>query len=204
MGLFDSLKSIMGNKVNTTINKTINTAATKTANTIKSAAQTKTETFTFEKLPETLEELQALPEAALQTPFQAAALTVLALAMYPNNKDICFAMLDFIQGPGQVTARDSQFYADRFRGKDYIMNSYFEGATPANNYTPAQPFTVKISTNPYSFQDENYALLFIKSGGADSPRQVKLRAKPSAGQWFLWEQFLLSDIRIPVAQDAWA
>ena len=41
----------------------------------------------------------------------------------------------------------------------------------------------------------------VKSGGADSPRQVVLRSKPSTGQWFLWDQFLLSGIRKPKSQD---
>ena len=40
--------------------------------------------------------------------------------------------------------------------------------------------------------------------GADSARQIRLRTKPSTGQWFLWEQFLLSDIRVPVSADPWA
>lgn len=66
------------------------------------------------------------------------------------------------------------------------------------------PDTIIISDNVYSYQDEGYVRLDIKSSGADSPRQVKLRLKPSTGQWFLWEQYLLSDIRIPVEEDPWA
>lgn len=52
--------------------------------------------------------------------------------------------------------------------------------------------------------EQGYLTLHIRSGGADSPRQIKLRQKPSTGQWFLWEQFLLSDIRPPVSADPWA
>ena len=40
-------------------------------------------------------------------------------------------------------------------------------------------------------------------GGADSPRSVTLR-KTGGGTWYLWEQNLLVDIRIPTSQDAWA
>ena len=36
-------------------------------------------TFTFAALPESLAQMQALPEAVLENPFQTAALTVLAL-----------------------------------------------------------------------------------------------------------------------------
>ena len=52
------------------------------------------------------------------------------------------------------------------------------------------------------YDAEGYATLYLRSGGADSPRQVKLRRKGE--QWFLWEQFLLSDIRTPAKDDPWA
>ena len=52
--------------------------------------------------------------------------------------------------------------------------------------------------------DDNWATMFVKSAGADSPRQIKLRKKPSTGQWFLNEIQCLSDIRIPVSADPWA
>lgn len=48
----------------------------------------------------------------------------------------------------------------------------------------------------------NY-IIFSYFGGADSPRPVKLRKKAD-GQWCLWEQYLLTDIRQPKADDPWA
>ena len=48
-----------------------------------------------------------------------------------------------------------------------------------------------------AYAEEGYKKFDVKSGGADSPRQVVLRSKPSTGQWFLWDQFLLSGIRKP-------
>lgn len=161
-----------------------------------------TVTITFEKLPENLEELKALPEASLDTPFKTAALTVAALCRFPANRDDCTAMLDFLKGPQPLSPYDKQFLRDRFMDKDYVPRSYFAGAAPANNYEPAKPYTIEVFDNPYSYQDENYATLHIRSGGADSPRQVKLRRKGE--QWFLWEQFLLSDIRKPASDDPWA
>ena len=52
--------------------------------------------------------------------------------------------------------------------------------------------------------EEGYKRLDIKSGGADTPRPITLRLKPSTGQWFLWEQIILVGIRVPVSQDPWA
>ncbi|MBQ8492200.1 MAG: hypothetical protein IJ536_06700, partial [Acidaminococcaceae bacterium] len=82
--------------------------------------------------------------------------------------------------------------------------SYFDGATPDNNYTPSMPYTVTVSETPYSYQNENYAQLWIRSGGADNPRPVTMRLKPSTGEWYLWEYAgLLAGIRIPAKDDPW-
>jgi hypothetical protein len=113
-------------------------------------------------------------------------------------------MIDFLMGPKNISNYDRQFYRDRLSGKSYLPNSYFAGATPENNYTPTLPLTVEVTENPYSYDQEGYAKLYIASGGADSPRPLVLRLKPSTGEWFLWEQLLLADIRKPVAGDPWA
>ena len=167
----------------------------------------KSYTVTFETLPETLQQLQALPEAALNEPHHAAALSIAALCVYPKNRQAAEEMLHFLQGPRGLTGYDKQFLADRFMdGRDYVPRSYFEGAVPENGYTPKQPFSVTFFENPHSRQNiaDGYITLWVRSGGADSPREVKLRNKPSTGQWFLWEQFLLADIRKPAAEDPWA
>lgn len=159
-------------------------------------------TFTFAALPKTVEELKALPEAALTDAFATAALTAAILCRYEESKDDCIAMLNYIKGPQALTPYDIQFLRDRLVGKSYVPRSYFAGTSPANNYTPSEPFTITVSDNPYSYAEENYANLFIASSGADSPRPVKMRRK--GDQWFLWQNSLLPDIRKPAALDPWA
>ena len=61
MGIFDKLKS--------TAQQAVNSAAQSAGN--------RRETFTFSALPESLAEMQALPEAGLDSPFKTAALTLL-------------------------------------------------------------------------------------------------------------------------------
>ena len=165
-----------------------------------------TYTVTLRQLPVSLEQLKAMPEGSLQKPEHTAALTISALTLYPIDKDAALQMLEFLQGPKGLSPYEKQFLADRFRDKDYVPRSFFNGATPENNYEPSEPYTLTFFENPYSRDHiaEGYLTLHIRSGGADSPRQLKLRTKPSTGQWFLWEQFLLSDIRQPVAADPWA
>ncbi len=167
------------------------------------AGANSTQKIVFTALPETFEQFCAFPEAKMATPFDTAAMTVLAFCFYPENKELSLRMLDFLKGPQPLSPMDKQFIRDRFMDKDYVPRSYFDGATPENNYLPAEPYTITVSSNPYSYQNEGYATLYIKSGGADSPRSVQLR-KAKDGKWYLWEQFLLADIRKPESENPWA
>lgn len=165
----------------------------------------KGEIFIFPKLPETLATLQSLPEAALATPFQTAALTVLALCTYTSNEQIGLEMLNWLRGPRPLNGQDISFLRDRFRDeKKYLPFTYFAGATTDNNYTPAMPYTIEIESNHISSAEPGYMKLFIPCGGADTPRPIKLRQRGSDGKWFLWEQYLLTGVRTPKAADPWA
>ena len=163
-----------------------------------------TERFVFNSLPANEAELQALPESALDTPYKTAALVLAVLCNYDKDADATFAMLNVLKGPEEVSVFEKQFIKDRLEGKQYKVFSFFEGATVDNGYTPSQPFAVNVSSNPYSFANENWAVMHVQSAGADSLRQIKLRKKPSTGQWFLNEIQCLSDIRTPAAEDPWA
>ena len=192
MSIFDKLK---------------NTATSAVGSAVQSAVQSvgnKRETFTFAALPESLAEMQALPEADLDDPYKTAALTVCALCVYAADKDIGTEMLNWLRGPRPLNGADISFLNDRFRGgKTYIPFSYFAGATPENDYTPSQPYRITVESNHVSAAEQGYMKLFIPCGGADSPRPIKLRMRGD-GKWFLWEQYLLTDIRTPKSADPWA
>ena len=55
--------------------------------------------ITLNSLPKTLDELKAMPQAALTVPEEVAALTVAALALYPESPAEAEKMLDFLRGP---------------------------------------------------------------------------------------------------------
>ena len=192
MSIFDKLK---------------NTATSAVGSAVQSAVQSvgnKRETFTFAALPESLAEMQALPEADLDDPYKTAALTVCALCVYAADKDIGTEMLNWLRGPRPLNGADISFLNDRFRGgKTYIPFSYFSGATPENDYTPSQPYRITVESNHVSAAEQGYMKLFIPCGGADSPRPIKLRMRGD-GKWLLWEQYLLTDIRTPKSADPWA
>ena len=174
MGIFDKLKH--------SAMDTVMTAATSIGN--------KNETFTFTSLPESLGELP---------------LTVLALCAYAADRQIGQDMLNWLRGPRPLNGQDISFLNDRFRdGKTYLPFTYFVGSTPDNNYTPTQPYTIRVESNHVSGEEQGYMKLFIPCGGADDPRPIKLRQRGSDGKWFLWEQYLLTGVRTPKAADPWA
>ncbi len=204
MGFFDLLKKFAGSNLKTEASKAMNNAVNSAVNSV-GKGKDRSERFTFTSVPQSLAELQALPEASLDTPFKTAALTVLALCLYKNNNiEASLEILDFLKGPENVSPYEKQFYKERLTGKEYIPYSFFDGATPDNGYTPSEPLTISIYENPYSFDNDNWATLWLKSGGADNMRSIKFRKKPSTGQWFLNDIQCLSEIRVPKEADIWA
>lgn len=148
--------------------------------------------------------MKTTPQGALSTPYDTAALTVCALCAYAEDPALGKEMLDFLKGPAPLSPYEISFLNDRFRDGKHVPFSYFSGAKPENNYTPSQPYTVTIQTNPYSFQNDGWATVYLQSGGADNPRQIKLRLKPSESKWYLSEQMIMVGIRPPVKDDPWA
>ena len=164
----------------------------------------KQETFTFNRLPKTVKEFEALPEAALTSPHMTAALTAVALCAYVENPTAGIAMLNVLCGPQPLSARVAQLTRDSLRGKTYKPYSYFNGATIKNGYKPNTPYQIMVFEQGTSYSEQGYAKLFLQSDGADSSRPVSLRLKPSTGQWFLVEfSSLLLDMRVPDSQNRW-
>ncbi len=204
MGILDTLFNQASKELTKQAKKGINMATKKVEKGIEKAITTKNETFTFTKLPETVEEMKALKEAELKTPYQAAALGMVALCAFEHNPDATFEMMEFLNGPDDVSTYDKKFITERLSSKKYLPRSFFEGATPKNGYTPKTPYKITVSSNQYSFNEENYASLQVMSGGADNPRIVKLRKKPSTGEWFVHSMQVYTDIRIPESENPWA
>lgn len=191
MAFFDKLKDQAVSAVSGAISKA------------SAQAGIKSKRIVFADLPETLEAFKALEQASLSDPFDTAALTVVALCMFPLDRELCYQMIDYLRGPRPMSGMDKQFIADRFLDKDYVPRSYFEGAVPDNDYMPTAPYTITVSSDSHSYDEQGIAKLFIPSGGADSPRSIKLR-QAKDGKWYLWEQYLLAGIRQPESSNPWA
>ena len=203
MGIFDSLKSMAESTIRREATKAVTGVVNSAVNSV-GKGKNRSEKFAFSSLPKNLAELQTFPEISMDTPFKTVALTLLALCQFEQSSDATYEMLNFLKGPENVSPYEKQFIKERLTDKFYIPFSYFLGATPDNGYTPSAPLTIEVFENPYSFDNENWATLWVKSGGADNMRSVKLRKKPSTGQWFLNDIQCLSEIRVPAEKDPWA
>ena len=198
MSLFDNLKNQAAGAVRQTANQMANQPPSRGG---------RSESVVFQTIPATPAEFAALPQGAMNTPFDTAAMFIVALGLYKVDRNTCFAMINHLKGPQQLNAHDISFLNDRMaqNGKyAFIAESYFVGATPQNDYTPSSPYTIIVSDGPYSYENQGYARLQIASGGADGPRAITMRqAKDS--KWYLWEySSILSDIRAPESSNPWA
>ena len=168
------------------------------------AGITKSEKFTFFAIPTSVEDLKLLPEATLDTLYKTAALCMAALCNYELDSEATYAMLDVLKGPEPLTVAQKQSIKQELAGKYYKPFSFFEGATPSNEYRPSTPYTISIGETAHSYSEENRATLYVVSSGADKKRAIKLRKKPSTGQWFVIDIQCLADIREPAGDDPWA
>ena len=145
MGLFDSLKNQAKGVVRDAMQNMGN----------------KTESIVFPNVPDSFEGFVALPQAAMSTPFETAAMTVVALCVYPHAPETSVQMLNFLRGPRPLNGQEISFIRDRFRTKDYVPRSYFNGATPQNDYTPQPPYTIQVMADHNSFLTQGMAKLFM-------------------------------------------
>ena len=157
---------------------------------------------TFEQMPQTARDLQALLEVYPQSDARnAGAFFIASLVRYLDSTDDGHEMIDLLRGPRPMNDMDKDFLKDRLREKSYLPGAYFEGATPENDYTPDTPWTLLVYDDPMN-AEEGYLYIQVETTGADSRRRITLREKD--GQYYLWEYSnVLTGIRLPASQDPW-
>ena len=158
--------------------------------------------YTFNTLPQTAADVQALvDEFGLADRHNTVAFFMASFVKYAEDADEGLAMIDVVKGPQPLSDYEKAFIKERLSDKKYLPKSYFEGAKPENNYEPESPWTIVISDEAVS-APEGYSYTTVSSGGADSPRRVCLRIK--GDNHYLWEyNGVLLGIRLPAEEDPW-
>ena len=169
-------------------------------------------TYTFDKLPTTLDELKKF---SLKSKidgdydygmFAPMAATIIALHTYGTNKDEAYKMLEYVYGPNQTFGNfDKQFVQTQFAtaANKVLQDCYFGGAAPENGYTPAEPITITLEEGPYFIKAANGKperhMSLIYFAGADTERYMDV-FKSSGGTWYAYEsnyKHLLASVKEP-------
>lgn len=154
--------------------------------------------ITLDSLPSSIAEFEAMRDKIATTPEGGVLTLIVALKMFNENQPEGMKALIVAVDQGLLSKNDGK---DSYKGYTisnatiglvrsqlanypYVINSYFPGATPENNYTPgAAPFNFELTANKYSGSVASGQIkLFIKSSGADTARPVTLK-KNNKGIW---------------------
>jgi len=180
-------------------------------------------TYTFTTLPTCYEDII---QYKLDSPYKTLALLALAYRVWtPENETDCLQMLDYLTNTGADSGETDaeghklaknfsehdpavQFVRARMKQNEkyrFIGNSYMGGASPENDYTPTEPYTVTLRESVYVPYVEatpttpELQQIFIQSNGSDSDRYSVLY-QDQRGDWRIWSDYyksLLVDVQTP-------
>ncbi len=197
--------------------------------------------YTIDKLPETVEDIKSFFAAKekIETDengtvwnyggFNAMAANICAACTFKGgsnpsdpyfSKDPVREMFEYINGPSESmdiakaqmdNAISSMKSAIQACGEN-VYKSYFNGATPKNNYTPDEPFVLEMYKGPYYIEAKETItgerpttyMILVKSGGADSEKYIDVYEQKENGIWYSFEnQFMhviANDFKEPAEQ----
>ena len=108
MALFDIFTNQVTSQLKREASKAVNNAAQSASQAIAKGGN-HTESFTFVSLPTSVEQLQALPEASLDSAFKTTALCIAVLCNLEKDANATWEMLDYLKGPEDVNEREKAF-----------------------------------------------------------------------------------------------
>ena len=160
-------------------------------------------TLVFSRMLTDVEDLKKLD---ITDEYQSACAVVFTLARFEEDFSKGEEMLEYINGPEDVSKFDIDFIKNQIDQYPYVVRSYFNNTSLEDNYT-IKEVSITVLENTYSRDEEGYVKLWLHSSGADSNRSVMLRQKESTKEWFLFSDTykgLMAGIRIPAENDKWS
>lgn len=175
-------------------------------------------TVTFTTLPDNLEELK---QFKLDSQYKTMALYIMVMRTWTLDSQTEYTkMMNYLTNhdkypsygiPGEQKTKSALAYPSTTGGTPlykYLGNSYLNGASVANNYTPGTPFSVTLYDNvkgPVAATATTplYYPIWVKCAGADTPRYTWIYHH-SDGNWYMWANswsFLLLDIKPPACDN---
>jgi hypothetical protein len=171
------------------------------------------QTMKIDMVPTTIEEFVSLRDKIAKTPEGGAALFLLALKIYVDNKELghqCLVVasdrsnlaqgniyMGFALNGQNLQLIETQLYRDK-----NIPNSYIKGSSLENGYAVKLPYSYEFSANAYSGDPATgQTKLFVTCSGADSARPITL-VRNDKGIWkaTAWSSLVVG-IKKPAIKD---
>lgn len=141
------------------------------------------------KLPENMDEFNAMYAAEAKTPEGAVKLWLEAAFLYQDSatRNLGRNMLIKVMKNLPQDFERSSVHAtmvDRIKNQPEIQRSFCAGSSPENNYK-ADPNNCELTiSKSQEGREDGYWNVFLVSSGADSPRQVTLVKEGE--HWLVW------------------
>jgi hypothetical protein len=170
------------------------------------------EPVSLSAFPRSIEEFVALRDQVATTPQGGAAMMVVALALYAEDRSLgeqCLAAAvaaeRLAEGGGgyqgwRLRRSDLQRLHEQVKAQPYLPYSYILGARPEDGYAlPAPPYTLEFSANRYSGDPaEGRFKVFLACSGAATPRPVTVRRNALG----VWQAYEWSSLIVGIARPA--
>ena len=171
--------------------------------------------ISFNRLPETVDELKSIDRTGEDGKFITMALLICSFKTWnPDDETVCEEMMkELLNSPtvdNNYTAYTKSFVKERMLQNEkwgYIADAYFDGAESSYGYEPDLPLTITLREYPYLPQTStmygtelSIDKVVIEFEGADSERSISVYQDPTDNKWYVWSDSykgLLTDIRFP-------
>ena len=184
-----------------------------------------TVTVTMETKPQTepvlskanVEELKQYNISGDDGRYKVLALYIMSLRTWkPENQTDCEEMIGYLCNK-QLSVYEKQRLAEQMKkSKQYLNlgNAFLNGATPANDYTPSQPYSITLTQDSVVDEDQIYIpanpsipspdqyRAFIYCKASDSGKWIDVYKSSKDGNWYMYKwMYLITSIKAPASSN---
>ena len=176
-----------------------------------------TYTYTFSTIPTNVEELKQYNISGDDGRYKVLALYIMSLRTWkPENQTDCEEMIGYLCNR-QLSVYEKQRLAEQMKKSKqylYLGNAFLNGSTPANNYTPSQPYSITLTQDSVVDEDQVYIpanpsipspdqyIAFIYCKASDSGKWIDVYKSSKDGNWYMYKWMdLITSIKAPASSN---
>lgn len=176
-----------------------------------------TYTYTFSTIPTNVEELKQYNISGDDGRYKVLALYIMSLRTWkPENQTDCEEMIGYLCNK-QLSVYEKQRLAEQMKKSKqylYLGNAFLNGSTPANNYTPSQPYSITLTQDSVVDEDQVYIpanpsipspdqyRAFIYCKASDSGKWIDVYKSSKDGNWYMYKWMdLITSIKAPASSN---